>query len=436
MGTAQPTTRVLFMFDGSFSMYDIWQQTRKIDIAKKVLTEMIDSMKTIPHLEMALRTFGADFPLYPQRNCHDTRLVVPFSTHNAAEIEKQISAIDPKGTTPIAYALGQSANDFTPCPNCRNVIILITDGIEECNGDPCDVSQELQKKGIMLKPFVIGIGRENFSDSYACVGHFFDVQQEDDFKSILRVVISQALNNTTAQVNLLDIAGKPTETDVAMTFYDENTGRRIYNFMHTMNDSGNPDTITLDPNITYHLVVHTIPEVDKHNITLTPGKHNIIAVNAPQGYLHIAVDGDNEYSNTLFAIIRKNGDMNTLNVQTVESTGKYIVGKYDLEILTIPRTYLKGVKVAESSTTTINIPEAGVANIFKPDAGPISLYLEVNGKMKWVCNLAENPTQLNVAMQPGHYHAVYRSINVKQTIYTVDKAFDIKPGLSTVVQLY
>ena len=36
-------------------------------------------------------------------------------------------------------------------------MILITDGIEECGGDHA-ISIALQKKGIVLKPFVIGVG--------------------------------------------------------------------------------------------------------------------------------------------------------------------------------------------------------------------------------------------------------------------------------------
>ena len=87
-------------------------------------------------------------------------------------------------------------------------------------------AKDIAQKGIILKPFVIGIGKEDFSDAYSCVGKFFDVKQEDDFKNILNVVISQALNNTTAQVNLLDVDGRASETDVAMTFYDENTGKQ------------------------------------------------------------------------------------------------------------------------------------------------------------------------------------------------------------------
>jgi Ca-activated chloride channel family protein len=146
------------------------------------------------------------------------------------------------------------------------------------------------------------------------------------------------------------------------------------------------------------------------------------------------MDGDNEYK-ALFAIIRKESDMQTLNVQGVESTDKYLVGDYDLEILTMPRMYVKGVKVTESTTTTVKIPQAGFVSITKPGAGPISIYSEEGNKMVWVCNLDPNQVQAGIIMQPGHYHVIFRSFNIKQTIYTVDKAFDVKPGVSTNVNL-
>src|SRR5690606_12091970 len=129
------------------------------------------------------------------------------------------------GTTPIAQSLDRAATDFPPCENCRNVIILITDGIEACDGDPCAVSRQLQKKGIILKPFVIGIGLdESFKKSFECVGTYFDATNEETFQKVLGIVISQALQNTTAQVNLLDINNKPSETDVPITFYDRASG--------------------------------------------------------------------------------------------------------------------------------------------------------------------------------------------------------------------
>src|SRR5581483_5021470 len=207
------TTRVLFLFDASLSMSETWQKTPKIDLAKRVLKELVDSLRKLPDLQMALRAFGADYGLYPKRNCEDTRLLVPFSPYNWKKIEEEIDGITPHGTTPIAYSLGQCANDFTKCDNWRNLIILLTDGIEECDGNPCEVSKELQKKGVILKPFIIGIGKEDFSNAYSCVGKFYDVKQEDDLSDIMKVIISQALNTTSVQVNLLDENGKATETD-------------------------------------------------------------------------------------------------------------------------------------------------------------------------------------------------------------------------------
>ena len=71
-------------------------------------------------------------------------------------------------------------------------------------------------------------------------------------------------------------------------------------------------------------------------------------------------------------IVRKAGDLNTLHIQTFNSTEKYIIGKYDLEILTLPRIYLNKVDIAQSKTTTIEIPQSGNVTITKPSEGPAS----------------------------------------------------------------
>jgi Ca-activated chloride channel family protein len=254
-------TRVLFVFDASNSMAGLWESDVKINIARKILINMIDSLQNFDNVLMALRVYGHQSPVPPQ-DCSDTRLEVPFAKNNASIIRQRLRYISPKGTTPIANSLAQSINDFTPCDNCRNIIILITDGIEACDGDPCAVSDDLQKKGITLKPFIIGIGiDEGFRETFDCIGHFNNAVHEDKFKELMNVVITQALNSTTAQINLLDDKGLPTETNVNMTFYDRYSGRMLYNYVHTINNRGNPDTLVLDPLVTYKVVIHTIPEV-------------------------------------------------------------------------------------------------------------------------------------------------------------------------------
>ena len=48
------------------------------------------------------------------------------------------------------------------------------------------------------------------------------------------------------------------------------TGKIRYNFIHTMNSFGMPDTLDIDPLITYDIVVHTIPPVRVDSIRLIP----------------------------------------------------------------------------------------------------------------------------------------------------------------------
>lgn len=431
----KPLTRIEFVFDASFSMFGQWQSGMKMDIAKKMLGEFLDSIKGVDNIEIALRCYGHQYSLTPQRNCKDTKLEVPFGRDNITAIKNRLKTIYPRGTTPIAYSLEQCGDDFPTASSAsvRNIIILITDGIEECDGDPCAVSLALQKKGIILKPFIIGIGLDQkYISSFGCVGKYYDASSEATFKNILNIVISQALNNTTVQVNLNDQAGRPTETDVDMTFYDQQTGIIRYNYMHTISNKGLPDTVVIDPIGTYKMVVHTIPEVEKDDIVLVPGKHNIIAVDAPQGFITMKMAGGVSPA----CIVRKKGEMATLHIQAFNSTEKYIVGKYDLEILTLPRTYLPKVDVAQSKTTTIEIPQSGNVSISRPSDGPGSVYVEDNNKMVFVCNLNSYTTSETLTLQPGRYRVEYRPKNAKESIYTIEKSFKIESGNTTQVKMY
>jgi len=416
-------------------MFGRWQSDMKITIAQKLLSNLLDSLKNVPDLELALRVYGHQKP-FPPQDCDDTKLEIPFSKDNTDKIKYRLKTLVPKGTTPIASSLELAANDFTPCENCRNIIVLITDGIEECGGDPCAVSKALQKKGIALKPFIIGIGK-NFSSVFNCVGTYFDASSEQEFHQALNIVISQALNSTTAQVNLLDSYGNPTETNVNMTFYDNFSGLVKYNFIHTMNNMGLPDTLVLDPLTNYNLVVHTIPPVEVDSIKLTPGKHSVIPVDVPQGYLTLKMAGNNMKNvSDIGAIVRQAGKMGTLNIQSFNQTEKYIIGKYDMEILCLPRLYINDIDIAQSSTTTVEIPQPGIAVIQILANGYGSLYQENDNKLKWVYNLRENTTQESLILQPGKYRVVFRTKHTKKSAYTVEKSFKVQSGSSVTIKLF
>lgn len=429
----KPTTRILFVFDASQSMYGQWQSDTKFNIAVRLFSNILDSLRNEKDLELALRMYGNQ-KRFPPQDCNDTRLEVPFGPDNINRIKHTLKSTIPKGTTPIAFSLSQATKDFPPCDNCRNIVILITDGLEECGGDPCDVSHELQKKGIVLKPFIVGIGKD-FRDQFDCVGTYFDASNEKEFKTALNVIISRTLNPTTMQVNLLDTYGKPTETNVNMTFYDNLSGLVKYNFIHSFNSKGFSDTLDIDPLITYNIVVHTIPPVRKDTVKLTSGMHNIVGLDAPQGYLMFKVSG-NSTIKYLPCIIRKHGEHETITVQQFDQVEKYITGFYDVEVLCLPRIKVDNVDIRQSHTTTVEIPMPGIAVIQKSTNGYGSLYLDKPEGLEWLYNLRDNQQQQETLyLQPGSYKVVFRSKYANQSAYTIEKILKVESGQTVNLKL-
>lgn len=430
----KPKTRILFVFDASQSMLGRFQSDTKFNIAVRLFSNILDSLRTVPNLELALRIYGHQ-KQFPPQDCNDTRLEVPFSKDNITRIKHVLRTITPKGTTPIAYSLDQATKDFPPCDNCRNILILITDGLEECGGDPCAVSVKLQKAGILLKPFIVGIGK-SFREQFECVGTYFDAKNEKEFQTALKIIISRALNPTTIQVNLLDAYGRATETNVNMTFYDSFSGLPKYNLIHTFNSKGYPDTLDLDPLITYDLVVQTIPPVRKDSLRLTSGKHTVVGVDVPQGYLSFKTAGNNTLK-YLPCIIRKKGDPETINVQQFDQVEKYLTGFYEVEILCLPRIVVKDLEIQQSQTTSVEIPLPGIAVIQKSTNGYGSLYLEDSNQQVWLYNLKDTPQQQETLfLEPGTYRVVFRSKYSNKSSDTVEKTFTVEPGQTVNVKLY
>ncbi|MCU0421294.1 MAG: VWA domain-containing protein [Bacteroidia bacterium] len=427
----KPKTRILFLLDASGSMYASMDKDIRINIAKRLLSKIMDSLEQAKDVQVALRVYGHTTPP-GQRNCKDTRLEVPFKYNNHKEIKEKIKGIIPKGTTLIAQSLQESASDFPAEIGVRNIIILITDGIEECDGDPCAVSEALQSKGVALKPFIIGIGgTEDFRKAFECVGRYYDANTEESFNNALNVIITQALNNTTVQVNLLDINGKPVETNVNMSFYDMHSNQLITNYVHTMNERGIPDTITLDPTYKYRVVVHTIPSVQKTDVEIIAGRHNIIAIDAPQGLLQLKITGLTNYQD-LKCIVRKSNTMNTMHVQNFNTTEKYLVGKYDLEIFTLPRKIITDINVDQSTTTTVELPQPGklVISAFSQQY-VADLYMMNRDELVWLARIPPENKLHHYIMQPGKYKIIYRGRTATRSNQTFEREFTITSGGTT-----
>lgn len=428
-------TRVLFVFDASKSMINMHGNLTRMEGAKKLFYKFVDSLSVYKNMQFALRMYGHTVK-YPPGDCGDSKLIIPFSKNNITAIKQKVSEAKPTGITPIEHSLTQAANDF-PDNKAVNMIILITDGIEECDGDPCKARQKLIEKGIVFKPFIIGIGLTvEQIKTFECVGNYFDYDATNVVTDISQIIMKQKMNKTSAQVNLLDINSKPNETNVNMTFYDVKKNQYVYNYIHTLNYQNNPDTLYIDDYPTYKVVAHTIPPTESKEVKLTVGKHTIIPIDAPQGFLQINRQvGVYNYNEKVKCIIRKKSDMQTLNVQMLNSTEKYIVGNYDLEILTLPRTYISDNTIEQSKTKILDIASAGMLTVKCLEAGDGSILLEKDGKLEWVCNLGASTQQI-FYLQPGNYRVEWRSKSLKGSIYTIEKKFNIRSDQQTNVDLY
>jgi len=428
-------TRILFVFDASNSMNEKWGRDTRLNIAKDILIRSVDSLRGAGNLELALRIYGHQDHVTPTyQNCEDTRLEVPFSKNNHTLIINKIKATRAKGTTPIARSLEAAADDF-PDKNSRNVIVLITDGIEACDDEPCVIADKLRAKGITISPFVVGLGLDmSYLDHFDCYGQYSSAENEEAFTAVLKNVINKALVNTTVQINLNTIHKKPLETDVTMFLYEAGTQNLLYTFTHTLNEVGLPDTVAINPDKKYDIIVNTLPKREKRNITIKKFTHNTIEIDTPQGFLEVQ-HKQRTRTGSVEVRVMEQEKQRTLNAQKIGDKQKYIVGKYNIEVFCLPRRYFE-VDIEQSATTQILLDAPGILNLngVAPVTGQIFEKMD-DGSFEWVCNLKENTTSDRWELQPGEYKLVYRKMNLKSTTYTVVREFSIYSNKSISINL-
>jgi Ca-activated chloride channel family protein len=428
-------TRILFLLDGSGSMLSKWDGTTRIGAAKRLLSDLVDSLSSNAQVELALRVYGHQYDRRLQ-NCKDTKLEVGFGKNNHQAIIQKLHAISPKGTTPISYSLQQLAEDFPDDDTYRNIVIIITDGLESCDGDPCAVSTVLQRKQIFLRPFVIGLGmNKSFDQQFECLGRFFDATDIQTFHSVLNTTLEQTLMRTTVSVELLDINDAPKETNLNVTFMNKVTGQSAFEFVHYRDKNGRPDSVIVDAVLLYDVIANTIPPVARRNLLLKGGQHHVISIKTPQGTLQMNQRNATEYGGPVQVLVRKPGNPAIIHTQRVNESVKYLTGQYELEILTLPRIRQK-VTIEHNQKSTVEVPAPGVLNINTKVSGHGTLFvINSDGSQKWLLNLSGN-TRETMGIQPGSYKLVFRADSAKGSKYTEIHNFNIQSGTTKNINLF
>jgi len=140
---------VMIILDGSGSMWGKAGGETKIEVAKKVLKELIPSLPE--EVRLGLTVYG-----HRQKGrCDDIEIVIPAGSNDRALLLEKVNALSPKGKTPIADSIKLVVNELKT-KESETTIVLVSDGLETCNPDPCGVVRELKKTGIRFILHVVG----------------------------------------------------------------------------------------------------------------------------------------------------------------------------------------------------------------------------------------------------------------------------------------
>jgi len=150
---------VEILLDASGSMAGKIGGQTKMDIAKNAIREFIGSLPE--EAKVGLRVYGhkgSNQPKDKDLSCSSSELMISFEATNRSELDTSLGQFQATGWTPIAKALEDAANDLSAFDEKQNtnVIILVSDGVETCGGDPVAVAKKL--KDSTGNPFVHVIG--------------------------------------------------------------------------------------------------------------------------------------------------------------------------------------------------------------------------------------------------------------------------------------
>ena len=161
-------------------------QSRKYEAGRKALSDLLAG--DVGGRSIAFRAYGHR----EKANCRDTELMVPFTDAETAK-DKDLSSSgrDPshRKDPNLVQSAGKPSKIFG---DEQGDILLVSDGIETCDQDPCELMRQWQKSNVSIRVHVVGVGLEEYQRAaMSCIaevsgGQYFDADSEDRFAEALR----------------------------------------------------------------------------------------------------------------------------------------------------------------------------------------------------------------------------------------------------------
>ena len=184
---AEDKAKAVIIFDASGSMWGQINGTPKISIARDALKNVIREWN--PNVELGLTAYGHR----SKGDCNDIETIIPVGRVDKNKVIRTVMEIQPKGKTPISRSLRKVANEIRYTEE-KATIILISDGKETCDPDPCGTAKELKKQGIDFVTHVIGFNVDRNTDkqleciAHATGGEYFSAKNATALNKAIKVI--------------------------------------------------------------------------------------------------------------------------------------------------------------------------------------------------------------------------------------------------------
>ena len=432
MQAQQPEkTRLLLIMDCSNSMWDHWQSGSKIKVTQQVLLSFLDSISRQHDVDVALRVFG-----HLNKEQFGTRLEVPFGSDNIYQLQSKIKTLVPQGGCTAAAALTDALSDFPATGSSRNLILIITDGMDDCDAEICDVARQVQLSGVVVQTFVLCIGGQ-LSAHASCAGSVFPVVNEEEYSKTLYDIFRLSGHKAKVVLNMVDASGDLYETEHPVAFYDHRTGVIRHSTIYSVDSKLRPDTLLMDPLVTYDMAVFTHPPLRREAMQFSIDRVNNIDITVSEGTLKVQYAGQRpQWQQTAVdVVVRRAGSGERVAAQEMGETGQYLAGRYDVEVQTLPVTTLRGVEVRGNAATELSVPMPGMLVLSKPKGITTGAIFRLrDGQVEFATDLNPSTAGERLLLQPGQYELVLHPQNATKYDKVQTKRFVIESSQTTKIQ--